>query len=60
MNEFHAPESCIKCFLEIFRHAEYESARRDKNFLWVKSLNDECSGCSLLEKNLYLYGCTGC
>ena len=36
MNEFHAPESCIKCFLEIFRRAEYESARRDKNFFMGK------------------------
>ena len=25
-------------------------------FLWVKSVNDECSGCSLLERNLYQYG----
>ena len=25
-------------------------------FLWVKSLNDECSGCSLLEMNFHQYG----
>ena len=25
-------------------------------FLWVKSLTDECSGCSLLERNLCQYG----
>ena len=25
--------------LKIFRHAEYESARRDLNFLWDKSLS---------------------
>ena len=28
-----------KCKQKIFRHAEYESARRDLNFLWDKSLS---------------------
>ena len=26
-------------YRKIFRHAEYESARRDLNFLWEKSLS---------------------